>query len=397
MNEQLLERSVAERMFARQATFVEKLIATPASSTRTVERNLSSLSLRWTTLQEKHDAYVIELVSDSVELSANDALIENYLHEYARIEAACDEFVLSATPNVPTPAAAPSNNSIKLERVKFRTFDGDVRKFPKFKSEFEMYVQPLCSPCQLPFVLKSYLCDSVRREVENIDHDITAMWKRLSEKYGTVQKQIDMIMYDFKNLPACVDLSSTLRMIHLVETADSDLKCMNASSELENYTIISYIEKSMSKEMLERWAEKVIREKCDSSETKFQRLMEFLQHWKWLIEYNDADIRKSSVTSSDSTDICYADTRKPPAVAPYSATRKCLVHQHFGHPIWHCRAFKSMTATERFNLVESNNACTLCLEVGHRSSDCNMRFRCTAPHCQANHNVLLHNHFATSS
>ena len=52
MNEQLLERSVAERMFARQATFVEKLIAT-ASSTRTVERNLLSLSLRWTTLQEK--------------------------------------------------------------------------------------------------------------------------------------------------------------------------------------------------------------------------------------------------------------------------------------------------------------------------------------------------------
>ena len=381
MNDQLLERSVAERMFALQSTFVDKLISTPATSTRTVERNLSSLSILWTTLQEKHDAYVIDVVRDSVELSANDALIENYLLEYARIEAACDEFVLSATPNMPTSATAPSNNSIKLERVKFRTFDGDVRKFPKFKSEFEMYVQPLCSPCQLPFVLKSYLCDSVRREVENIDHDITAMWKRLSEKYGTVQRQIDMIMNDFKNLPACVDLNSTLCMIHLVETADSDLKCMKASSELENYTIISYIEKSMSKEMLERWAEKVIREKCDSSETKFQNLLEFLQHWKWIIEYNDADIRKSSVTSSNSTDIRSADIRKSSVAPSHSFERKCLVHQHFGHPVWHCRVFKSMSTAERYNLVKSSNACTLCLEVGHRSSDCNMRFRCTVPRC----------------
>ena len=198
---------------------------------------------------------MIKSVSDRVEIAAKDALIDKYSSEYIRIEAACDKFICNAKLTVSSDSASTTSvNSIKLERVKFRSFDGDARKFPKFKAEFETYVQPLCLPSQAPFVLKSYLCDSVRREVENIDHDIAAMWKRLDSKYGTVQKQIDLIMCDFKNLPVCNDLPSTLHMIHLVETADSDLKCLNASNELENHLVISYIENSMSKPMLERWA-----------------------------------------------------------------------------------------------------------------------------------------------
>merc|ERR1712100_368444 len=87
-------------------------------------------------------------------------------------------------------------NSLKLERIKFRTFDGDLRKFPKFKFEFNKFVVPMCREEQLPFILKPYLCDSVRQEVENLDYDIDAMWERLDAKYGTTKKLIDCILSD---------------------------------------------------------------------------------------------------------------------------------------------------------------------------------------------------------
>ena len=120
---------------------------------------------------------------------------------FIRLESVCDEFMLNPSNHIGNDSSGKQQNSIKLERVKFRTFDGDVRKYPKFKFEFNKFVAPLCAEKQLPFILKSYLCDSVRQEVETYDHDINAMWKRLDEKYGTIQKLIDCILSDLKNMP----------------------------------------------------------------------------------------------------------------------------------------------------------------------------------------------------
>ena len=381
MNEQLLARSISERMFTRQIHAIDNLLANSTSTVRIIERQLSTLCTRWTNLQESHDAYVVQFVSDSIELSANDSFIDKYFTEFMRIEVACDGFVSSHSDKSPAIQPAPLGvepNSIKLERVKFRTFDGDVRKYPKFKSEFEQFVQPLCSSKQVTFVLKSYLCDSVRREIENFDHDISIMWEQLDAKYGTIRKQIDCIMSDFKNLPVCNDARSTLNMIHIVETAESDLKCIDATTELENSTIISFIEASMSTPMFEHWARKIANE--DSSEvSKFQKLLHFLQHWKRSVEYDSAEIRNSnSVDSSQST------------------TRKCLIHQNENHPVWRCRAFKAMTVRERHDIVNSSNACKLCLERGHSSANCNKTFRCSASGCRSAHNVLLHEHHLDS-
>ena len=138
----------------------------------------------------------------------------------------------------------------------------------------------------------------------------------------------------------------------------------------------------MSGLMLEKWAERIA---CDdsrkSSATKFHKLLEFLLHWRWLLEYNEADIRKTSTTA-------------PFTTAP-SATHMCLVHRDCDHPVWRCRAFKSMTVSQRYDIVKANDACSLCLEVGHGSSNCKMRFRCTSPGCRSAHNVLLHDYFST--
>ena len=143
-------------------------------------------------------------------------------------------------------------------------------------------------------------------------------------------------MYEFKHLSACKDTQSILRMIHLVETADSDLKCMNASEELENHVIISHIERSMSKMMLEDWAKMIVQgEKSESSQTKFQNLLVFLLYWRELLEYNDAEIRSESRKKAtvDTGDVFHGE------ISVYSSSDcssmqqrpkpKCLVHTCF--------------------------------------------------------------------
>ena len=375
MNEHLIARSVSERMFSRQFATVEKLLVNSSSSVSMIERHRAVLSARWTVLQEKHDTYVIQNINDSIEMSANDCLIDKYSSEFIRINTDCDNFISSCSADKSAACTATSiTNSIKLERVKFRTFDGKMRGYPKFKQEFETYVQPLCSPNQLPFILKSYLCDSVRREVEHIDHDVTAMWERLDEKYGSIQKQIDCILNDFKNLPACENVASTMNMISVVESAVADMKCLSASDQLENALIISAIEESMSKLMLDNWAERIATDKDrHCSATKFMKLMEFLRYWRWMTEYNNANIRNSCASPITET-----------------AARKCLVHRDADHPVWRCRAFKVMSANERHNIIKLSNACTLCLEKGHCSANCKVSFRCSSPNCNSEHNILLH-------
>ena len=404
MDANLIGRSVAERMFVRESTVLDGLLNITSTPVRVIERHLAELAARWITLQEKHDSYVCEFVTELLEISANDALIDKYSCEFVRLELECIDFLTSHSTDTSAAAIspAPTCNSIKLERVKFRTFDGDLRKYPKFKSEFELYVQPLCQQKQLPFVLKSYLCDSVRRLVDHIDHDISAMWERLDERYGTVQKQIDCILSEFKDLPVCNNASSTLQMISVVELAEADLKCMNASNQLENSLIISYIENSMSKQMLEAWAEKIANDSDRySSQSKFPKLMNFLKHWRWLIEYNEAPVRKPQperprpeLPSADrNCTVYHADMHVLSSATSCSdvTTQRCLVHPNENHPVWRCRAFHAMNLTERQAIIASNKACTHCLVVGHSAADCKKTFRCTAPNCRSStHNVLLH-------
>ena len=47
--------------------------------------------------------------------------------------------------------------SIQLERMKLSKFESDIRKYPKFKKEFHLHIQTICSSSQLSFILKSYI------------------------------------------------------------------------------------------------------------------------------------------------------------------------------------------------------------------------------------------------
>ena len=51
---------------------------------------------------------------------------------------------------------------VKIDKMKFQVFDGDMKRYPEFRAEFIKRVQPQCTEYKRAFVLKQHLSESVR-------------------------------------------------------------------------------------------------------------------------------------------------------------------------------------------------------------------------------------------
>ena len=380
MHDFLLKRTVHERIFKRLDKIITSLLKDESASSRLIERRMKEFTERWIALQEAHDFYIISCFSNAQDIEEQDRYIEMLSTKFYTTESECEKHLIEVEANRRNQTAddeanrrnKTAENAFKIERFKFPTFDGHVRKYAKFKYEFQKFVNPLCTPNQLPFALKTYLCDSVRRDVENCDHNIDLMWRRLDDKYGKRQKLVDCIISDIKRLPECNNTQEQLlEMINTVEAANNDLNCIDANEELNNSTIISMIEQRMNRPMHDEWVKLIIHKPHSE---RFEALLSFLENWKTHIEYKIADVRLPAQE---------APVRKNPV-------RTCLIHRNCEHPVWRCRTFQSLSVPERLNIVRSSHACILCLETGHNELDCKKVAKCSRNDCNQKHNILLH-------
>ena len=67
-------------------------------------------------------------------------------------------------------------------------FDGELRKYPRFKMDFEIRVMPDSNSTTTPYTLQSCFGKEPLAVVKGVDDDITEMWKRLDEKNGNPTK-----------------------------------------------------------------------------------------------------------------------------------------------------------------------------------------------------------------
>jgi hypothetical protein len=346
----------------------------------TIQRRYADLKKRWDNVQQAHDTYIIKCCGkySSEQITKEDEWINNIANQFYKLEIETDSLIesrqprISANESIQQTAAKHNNNFIQLEPLKFSSFDGSVRKYPKFRFEFKNYIEPMCNVSQLPIVLKSYLSSTVREDIEHVDNDIDSMWARLDQKYGDRQKLIDDILLDISSLEANNNTEeAALEMINTIERAHHDLVRMKEESELNNSTMLSKIEKQMPDSMYGEWIKKVVTLPIHQ---KFKELLPFLKEWRVRIEYSTSAVRSAN--------------RAVQAHQHYKNT--CWIHKNAEHPIWTCRVFQAIPVAERKELTESNQACTSCLETGHVSNNCRRSFKCPHDNCSETHNQLLH-------
>ena len=97
-------------------------------------------------MQDAHDRYIGTIAADDAPIEEEDKWIEEMEERFADIEINYHSLIERRNPSahtkeenrdakntveVNTSAHRPSR--IKLERLKFRSFSGDIRKFPQFK------------------------------------------------------------------------------------------------------------------------------------------------------------------------------------------------------------------------------------------------------------------------
>ena len=436
------QRAIWKRSFTRAEKSLQNAIDAAQTPAETIKRRFGDLRHAYEEAEKAHDEYLNLLeekkptVQDNADadadpnnvvteedvealMEAQEAWIDELATRYQNLEINFDKkmktFQTADVPVINGPLAAPpvqhnvinnvtSKPSIQLERIKLNPFDGNIRKYPNFKTSFETHVKPLCTDQQLAFVLRSYLCDSVRNDVDSLGDNVNDIWERLDRTFGDQSRLIDIILSDVKSIESCNDDNSTLQMIKTVERCYYDLKSMKREQEMNNTTIISMIEGKMPSEMSNEWIKLIT--KSNAHTEKFKLLQNHLEDWRKRIEYKIANIRTNHDTQGFSNYVSSNAALNRNRHNPNRA-QKCWIHVTNGdHPIWKCRVFLGKTVAERIELTKQNKACFCCLEVDHLTENCTRNFRCTENNCKERHNKLLHteislptykNHNASSS
>ena len=277
-------------------------------------------------------------------------------------------------------------DNIKLERVKMPEFDGNIRDYPRFKSDFKKQVLPnINDEDSAAYVLTSCLRGKPLDIVRNVSDDLSDIWERLDEVYGRTSTLADVVMNDIRRL-RIVNEDDDRRFIELVDTLESgyrDLKRVNIQSEIANTTTVSLVEEKLPKSIKREWSKLVNENKADiEGAEKFPKLLEFLKIKKRAIEYETADLRAGVLHTRGSLN--YGDG------ASFSPANRCLLHNAEKHSTESCRAFLGMTVEDRYKLLSEKRACWNCLKMGHRASTCWSEKRCSEENCGKLHHVTLH-------
>jgi hypothetical protein len=248
------------------------------------EKWIAEITQRYDDIEERADTAIAKMKKDEEAQMKLDDQISNKQERVIKN----DHLDLNRVLNGPVNSTQPSS-TLQLERIKLEKFNGDIRKYPKFKEQFELYIKPICTASQLPFILKSHLSEEVQEEVDNIDDNLDTLWARLNKKYGNRSKLVDTILADIAKAPRG-DSRNTLAMIKVVEKAYRDLTRMGRRSEMENGTILSMIEKKLPEEIRFEWIKCIADEEDDKSESRFQLMLELLQKWAIRIEYESSKL-----------------------------------------------------------------------------------------------------------
>ncbi|XP_071944795.1 uncharacterized protein [Antedon mediterranea] len=279
---------------------------------------------------------------------------------------------------------------IQLEKMRLPTFDGDVRAYPRFKTDFLKFILPETTRDQAAFVLRKSLGEKPLQVVGAVDDDINEIWKRLDERYGDPIKLADAVMHDFESIDSLKDGDDKrfVEFVDIIERGHNDLRKLGMEKEMSNTRVVSDIERRLPPAIRREWSRSLYDEKAVIDRTdRFPALLKFLVREKKSVEYEVSGVRSkpSSRFTINTTNI---EERND---APKSENNKnCLVHDMGQHTTPECRAYIAMNLSDKTQLVRAKGACFGCLVRGHRIAECKNKRQCGVSECSRLHHSSLH-------
>ena len=341
------------------------------------------------------------------------------------------------------------NLKFAVKKIKPPEFDGEMRFYPTFKSDFKRLMESKYGKDS--YVLRESLSKQVQKDIQWVN-DYGLMWERLDAKYGSTSKIVDFVLSNIKGLKPVPEGDNVrfLELINCVESGWYDLQKLNKQTEIENITVITIIEKLFPSNIMREWVSK--RNQILDESQIFSELLIFLSNERKIIEYVEDGIRKPIPTSKvkvcnlihesqcessasndcgDHSDVfkqfqvnqelqnkqfkeCIANLTAAVTNVTKSSSQVqdnnlqynsfqfnqkwCSLHKSKTHDLPECINFKGMDANKKSEFIRINRLCFSCLSSGHMSSNCFKRKPCnvkesSGSYCGKSHHPILHDAF----
>lgn len=393
-------RNIEETAFNQEVQNLESMLdleamkSSPAVSM--LEMAQSELKKQLEQCKKAHGEYVVLLPPERYALEVT--WITNLQRIYSQLSQKTGEIIQQKKD---TDRDSLKGNGLRLESMKMPHFSGNIRDYPRFRSDFEHHIFPeLGSGSKAAYVLKSCLSDAPFDAVCNVDDDIKEMWKRLDEKYGQPSKLADVVVFDIKNMGYVKegDDEAFLELVNTVERGYRDLIRVKMECEISNNGTVSLIEERLPRDIKREWSREVNKSGSVVEEkNKFPYLLKFLQEQRRIIEYESSDLRNGSPIRKGRANLIDAEGKfvddkmhQEDKIRLEDKAPRCLIHNSNNHITADCRVFHEKTPEEKIQLLKEKRACWSCLKSGHRSVDCRSRKRCNVENCLKFHHESLH-------
>ena len=304
------------------------------------------------------------------------------------------------------------DSSLKTERVGNPHFNGDIRTFARFKSDFSDFVVPkYSSKKEQVYVLKRSCLQGVALKiVENLT-DIDSIWERLQSRFGDEVEITNCVIKGIQALtlkPGADADRFLVKFVDEVERGVQDLDAINGKHHIANAMSVKMFEEKLPRPVVERWYQRQALlaaadsgESSSSADHRFQDMFTFLQQERKQSERllllkdkpNKKDKDEEKPNKKDKVDKLGGGGGGFSGGGSGGARQSCLVHPNGNHLTRKCRKFLEKTEQDRGQLVQDANACALCLSTNHTNKPCpfiDKWDKCGIGGCDKAHSRLVH-------
>ena len=303
-------------------------------------------------------------------------------------------------------------SAIKSEKIKNPTFNGDIRSFARFKSDFNDIVVPNNPSVKAQtYVLKEHCLQGESKKLVVNMTDLAAIWERLESRYGDEIEIVNSVITEIQEFQfnKSDQDRSLIKFVDKLGRGVEDLSAIEARSHIANAYTVKLLESKLSREVRLRWFQhedshkvhpdstsETVSSKSTASKNidrRFEIMLDFLKK-----ERKQAERLSLAGSKQKSKDQSNDGKKKEFNGAAGGGVsqgpkRQCLIHPNSNHFTRKCKAFLTKTVDERGSIVKDAGACKFCLSLSHTGQPCPFEAtwnKCDVQGCNQAHSRLLH-------
>ena len=252
--------------------------------------------------------------------------------------------------------------NFKVEKPKLPCYNGDVREYATFKSDFKHAIERKYSKRDAITMLRTCLKDKPLQLIKGIGTDYDAVWHYLDAIYGDPRYVSDTVTQDIMNFRK-LDNGDDARfcdLVHLVNRSFNTLKEVGQPNDMDNSHMLSVIERRICADDRKVWARELEREKKPAT---LQALL------SWMTTEMKSRMRATAPIRTGMSSRRYVNQlRAKERGSDKQQRNKCWFCKDSQHWTDQCHRFRALEVDERIKAAKENHTCFSCLKVAGRNT-----------------------------